>query len=100
MHNVIPLKIVEEMNSIQKMVAILLIIIILAGIGAYAAYSYGQYNQHNNQLTPTPTPTINGTVTNSNQKVSIDLAGNITQTQISNVTITPSQSAETTVVQF
>jgi tungstate transport system substrate-binding protein len=97
-----PLKIVEEMNSMQKIVAILLIIIILAGIGAYAAYSYTQKNQQNNQPTPTPTPTptINATVTNSNQKVSIELAGNITQTQISNVTITPSQSAETTIIEF
>ena len=100
MHNVIPLKIVEEMNSMQKIVAILLIIIILAGIGAYVAYSYAQNNQQNNQPTPTPTPTINATVTNSDQKVSIELAGNITQTQISNVTITPNQTAETTVIEF
>jgi tungstate transport system substrate-binding protein len=88
------------LKTLQKIVAIVLIVIILAGIGSYAAYTYTQNNQKNSQPTPTPTPTISATVTNSSQKVSIGLGGNITQTQISNVTITPNQSVDTTVIEF
>lgn len=90
------------MKAVTKIVTILLIVIIIAGIGTYAAYSYMQNTKQNEQPAPTPTPTIsvNATVTTSNQTYGIGLGGNVTTTQISNITITPSQSASTTVVAF
>jgi tungstate transport system substrate-binding protein len=90
------------MKAVTKIVTILLIVIIIAGIGTYAAYSYMQNTKQNEQPAPTPTPTIsvNATVTTSNQTYGLGLGGNVTTTQISNITITPSQSASTTVVAF
>ena len=91
----------EKMNKARKILTIVLIAIIIVAIGA-TAYIYEQNTKTSNQQppTPTPTPTISATVTTTNQTYSIGLGGNVTKTQISNLTITPIQSGSTTVVSF
>jgi tungstate transport system substrate-binding protein len=91
------------MNTAKKILTIALIVIIIVSIGT-TAYFYEQNTKTNNQPQPTPTPspspTINVTVTTSNQTYDVGLSGNITATQISNITITPIQSGSTTIVAF
>jgi tungstate transport system substrate-binding protein len=63
MHNV-PLKTVKKMNTVTKIITVLLIVIIVSGIGAYAAYTYMQSTQ-NSQPSPTPTPSTSPSPTAS-----------------------------------
>jgi tungstate transport system substrate-binding protein len=94
---------VKKMKSTTKIITLVLIIIIVVAIGA-SAYIYEQNTQSGNQPaptpTPSPTPTVNATVTTTNQTVDIGLGGNITETQISDVVIAPSESAGITTISF
>ena len=89
------------MKSTTKIIAILLIVVIIAAVGAYAyLQNPGQNTQPTPTPTPSPTPTVKATVTTTNQTVDIGLGGNITETQISDVVIAPSESAGITTISF
>ncbi len=85
------------MNSMQKIVAIVLIIIILAGIGSYAAYSYTQNNHQNNQATPTPTasPTASPSPTPSSTPIPTK-SPTLTPTPTPHTTASPTSSTSPT----
>ncbi len=89
------------MKKTTKIVTVVLIIIIIVAIGA-AAYIYVQNTKTNNQPTPTPapTPTVNATDTTTGQTFGVGLSGNVTESEISNVTITSDQSSALTTVSF
>jgi tungstate transport system substrate-binding protein len=91
------------MKTTTKILTVVLIIIILVATGA-AAYIYVQNTKTSTQSNPTPTPSptpiINATETTSGQTYGVGLSGNVTVSQISNVTITPDQAATLTTVSF
>ena len=88
------------MKTATKIVTVVLIIIIIVAV--VAAYNYVQNTKTSNQPTPTPTPTptINATDATSGQTYGVGLSGNVTVSQISNVTITPDQASTLTTVSF
>jgi len=97
---------------------ILIVIIVVAGVAAFAAYNYYQNKQPSPSpspsptlspaLTPTatpaptetPTPTSVLAITTNGSIVNLSISGNVTSSQISNVTIATNQSAAITTFSF